>query len=99
SPRPLGRQFIGAFLGHGLENRVAAKAKNVVDALVFAPFHGLNPAVMAVAAHQDANFGPVAADAPDHVLEDSTHLHTGGHFALAQDHRHRLAAGSFIDVD
>jgi len=41
----------------------------------------------------------VTADAPDHVLEDGAHLHPGGRLALAQDHRHRLAGGSFIDVD
>src|SRR4029077_11259948 len=94
----LDAQHIGGFLGHGFEYRVAAKAKNVVDALLFAPFHRFDPAIMAVAAHQNVDLGPVAADAPDHVLEDGAHLHPGGRLALAQDHRHRLAGGSFIDV-
>src|SRR6202790_1099005 len=94
----LDAQHIGGFLGHGFEYRVAAKAKNVVDALLFAPFHRFDPAIMAVAADEDFDFGPVNADAPDHVLEDGAHLHPGGRLALAPDHRHRLARGSFINV-
>jgi hypothetical protein len=82
-----------------LRTALTPKPKNVVNTLLFAPFHRFDPAVMAVAAHQDADLGPVTADAPDHVLEDGAHLHAGGRLALAQDHRHRLAAGSFIDVD
>ena len=57
------------------------------------------PAVMGIAAHQNADLGPVTADASDHVLEDGPHFPACGRLAFAQNHRHRLAAGSFVDVD
>ena len=41
----------------------------------------------------------MTADASDHVLEDGPHFPACGRLAFAQDHRHRLAAGSFVDVD
>jgi len=54
---------------------------------------------MGIAAHQNADLGPVTADASDHVLEDGPHFPACGRLAFPQDHRHRLAAGSFVDVD
>ena len=54
---------------------------------------------MAVAAHQDMHLGPVPPDARDDMLEDGAHFHPGRRLALAQDHRHRLAAGAFVDMD
>ena len=42
---------------------------------------------------------PVPPDARDDMLEDGAHFHPGRRLALAQDHRHRLAAGAFVDMD
>ena len=39
------------------------------------------------------------ADALDDMLEDGAHFRPGRRLALAQDHRHRLAARRLIDVD
>ncbi len=67
--------------------------------MLFAPFHGLVAAIMAVAAHQNVHIGPVRANVLDHVLEDGAHFLAGRRLALAQDHRHRLAARPFVDMD
>jgi hypothetical protein len=84
----------------GMKNLVAGKAKNIINALVFlAPFHHFIAAVMAVAAHQDMDPGPMPADTPDDVLEDRARFLAGRRRALAQDHRHRLATRGLIDVD
>src|SRR6266542_4611171 len=83
-----------------MKNIVAGEAKNVVDALgFFAPLHRLVAAVMAVATHQDVDLGPMPADAFDDMLEDRANLLAGRCLALAQDHRHRLAACRIVDVD
>ena len=41
---------------------------------------------MGIAAHQNADLGPVTADASDHVLEDGPHFPACGRLAFAQDH-------------
>jgi len=91
---------VGRFARQSIKNIVAGEAKNVVDALGFlTPLHRLVAAVMAVATHQDVDLGPMPADAFDDMLEDRADLFAGRRLALAQDHRHRLAAYRFIDVD
>jgi hypothetical protein len=82
-----------------MKHRVAAEPENIINTVGFAPIHRFRPAVMAVAAHQDMHFGPVPSDARDDMLEDGAHFHPGRRLALAQDHRHRLAAGAFVDMD
>src|SRR5215204_3547619 len=83
-----------------MKNIVAGEGKNVVNALgFFAPLHRLVAAVMAVAAYQDVDLGPMPADTLDDMLEDRADLFAGWRLARAQDHRHRLAAGRIIDVD
>src|SRR4051812_34152904 len=54
---------------------------------------------MTVAAHQDSDLGPMAADALDDVLQDGADFLARRRLAFAQDHRHRLAGRPFIDVD
>src|SRR3981189_1058150 len=91
---------VGRLARQSMKNIVAGEAKNVVNPLgFFTPLHRLVAAVMAVAAHQDADLGPMPADAFDDMLEDRADLRAGRRLALAQDHRHRLAAYRFIDVD
>ena len=91
---------LGRLARYSVKNFVAAEAKNVVNARGFlAPLHRLVAAVMAVAAHQDVDLGPMPADALDDMLEDRANFFAGRRLALAQDHRHRLAACCFIDVD
>ena len=83
-----------------MKNIVACEAKNIVNVWGFlAPLHRLVAAVMTVATHQDVDLRPMPADAFDHMLEDRTDLFAGWRLALAQNHRHRLAACRFIDVD
>ena len=41
----------------------------------------------------------MAADALDDVHENRAHLLSRRRLAFAQDHRHRFAAGAFVDVD
>src|SRR5574339_1015312 len=82
-----------------IEAAVALEAEDVVAAVVLAPCHRLDAAVVAVAAPDDAGGRPVAADAAGDVLDDAPHLPAGGRLARAQDHDHRLAALHVIDVD
>src|SRR5207342_1163051 len=82
-----------------MEHRIAAEPEDVVNAVGFAPTHRFRPAVMAVTAHQDANLGPVPADVRDDMFEDRAYLHPRRGLACAQDHRHRLAARPFVDMD
>ena len=58
----------------GIEHRIAGKAKNVVDIIVFRPFHGLEPGVMAVATPDHARLPPMSAQSPGHMLDDGADL-------------------------
>lgn len=82
-----------------MKHWVAAEPENIINIAGFAPIHHFQPAIMAVAAHQDMHFGPVPPDPRDDTLEDGTHFHAGRRLAFAQDHCHRLAAGAFVDMD
>src|SRR5438477_150321 len=96
----LDAQRIGRLADHRVHNGVAAaEAKNVVNPLVFAPFHRLVAAIVAVAAYHDGHLRPVLSDASDDMLEDSADLLARRRLARAQDHCHRLAARPLIDVD
>src|SRR5258708_27349889 len=98
--RALHGDRVGRLARQSMKSIVAGEAKDVVDALGFlAPLHRLGAAVMAVAAHQDVDLGPMPADAFDDMLEDRADLLAGRRLALAQDHRHRLAACRPVDVD
>src|ERR1700694_443214 len=90
---------VGRLARHSMKNVVAGEAKNVVHTWGFlAPLHRLVAAVMAVAAHQDADLGPMPADTFDDMLEDRANLFAGRRLALAQDPRHPLCACSFLDL-
>jgi hypothetical protein len=54
---------------------------------------------MAVAADQDIDPRPASADGGHDMAQDEHHLGPVRGLAGAQDHRHRLAAQSLVDVD
>ena len=86
-------------LGHqGIERGIAGEAKNVVRIVVFRPFHGLDPAIMAVAAPDDARPSPMSPQALRHMLDDGPHLRAFRGARRAQDGHHRRAARHVIDV-
>src|SRR4051812_8514648 len=96
----LHRESFGFFARQALKNLVGSEAKNVVNARGFlTPFHRLVAAVMAVATYQDFYVGPMLADTFDDMLENRANLFARRRLARAQDHRHRLAACRFVDVD
>src|SRR4051812_49210623 len=77
---------VGRDACQGMKQLIAGKAKNIINALAFlAPFHHFIAAVMAVAAHQDMDPGPMPADTPDDVLEDRARFLAGRRLTLAQD--------------
>jgi len=85
--------------GHlDIERRIAGEAENITGAVVFRPFHGLDAAVMAVAAPHDAGIRPMLFQARRHMLDDGPHLRALGSARRAQDDRHRRAARHVIDV-
>jgi hypothetical protein len=82
-----------------IERAVALEAEDVGAVVGLAPRHGLDAAVVAVAAPDDAGGRPVLPDAARHVLDDGPHLRAGRRLARAQDHHHRLAALDVVDTD
>src|SRR5262249_16981460 len=81
--RALDGHRISRLLRQGTENLVATEAKNVVNALAFAPLHHFVAAIVTVAAHQDSDCGPMVADALDDVLEDGPGFRAGRRLARA----------------
>src|SRR5262245_1428567 len=72
---------------------------DIVDAVLIAPFHHFGPAVVRITTDGDAGIGPVLADARDQTTEKATYLHTRWRLARAQNHHHRAARCSIVDVD
>ncbi len=86
-------------LGHqGIERAIAGEAKNVVRIVVFRPFHRLDPAVMTVAAPDDARPAPMPLQALRHMLDDGPHLRAFRGPRRAQDGHHRRAARHVINM-
>ena len=81
------------------QHLVAAEAEDVADPVALQPAHGLGPGIVAVAADQDVDGGPTAANGPDDMAQDEGHLGTVRRLAGPQDDRDRLAGGGLIDVD
>src|SRR4051812_32060930 len=59
--RALHAYRVGRLARQDMKHVVAGKAENIVNVVVFAPFHRFVAAVMTVAAHQDSDLGPMAA--------------------------------------
>ena len=93
------RQQIDCHVGHdGIERGIAGVPENVVRIVVFRPLHGLDPAVMAVAAPDDAGLSPMLPQALRHMLDDGPHLRALRGARRAQDRHDRRAACHVIDV-
>jgi hypothetical protein len=71
----------------------------VADVLTLAPRHGLGPAVMAVAAHDDLNRRPAGANAANDMAQHQRHLDPVRRLAGTQDDGDRLAGYRLVDVD
>lgn len=56
--RAAGADIVGGFINETLENLVAGQSEEVVERIVLAPGHDLRPAIVAVAADQDAGGRP-----------------------------------------
>jgi hypothetical protein len=54
-------QIVGGLRYEGVERGIAGKAEDVVGVVVFRPFHGLDAAVVAVAAPDDAGVRPMSS--------------------------------------
>src|SRR5204862_5060590 len=65
---------------------------------VLRPFHGLNTAVVAVAAPHDAGLRPMPPYALRHMLDDGPHLGALRRAGRAQDRYDRRAARHVVDV-
>src|SRR5207244_13058844 len=72
--RALHAYRVGRLARQGMKHVVAGKAENIVNVVVFAPFHRFVAAVMTVAAHQDSDLVPMAADVLDDVLRAGSHV-------------------------
>jgi hypothetical protein len=96
---PAIRPTLGQMPDLAEQHLVPAEAKDVADAVALQPSHGLGPTIVAVAAHQDVDRRPTAADRAHDMTQDERHLGTARCLARPQDHRHRLAARGLVDMD
>ena len=78
---------------------VSGEPEDVIDAIRFAPSHGLGAGIMAVAAPADARLRPDLPDVAGHVPDDGTNLGPARRLAFTQDDGNRLAGTAFVDVD
>ena len=91
-------QIVGGLCHEGIERGIAGEAEDVVRIVVFRPFHGLDAAVVAVAAPDDPGVRPMSPHALRHVLDDGPHLRALRGACRAQDRHDRRAACHVIDV-
>ena len=61
----VGADVVCGLIDETLEDPVPRQSKDIVDTVVLAPLLDLRPAIVAIAAEQDASGPPAAADAPD----------------------------------
>ena len=73
--------------------------EDVIEAVIFAPRHGLGPGVMAIAPEGDARCRPTLPDVPHETAQMSTHLDAGRRLTRPQHDRDRAAAFGVIDMD
>ena len=101
--RRAGEPSHGGGVGQGRDlteqSLVAGEAEDVADPVPLQPAQGLGPAVVAVAADQDLDPGPVLTDRADEVAQDERDLGPARGLARPQDDGHRLAGGHLIDRD
>jgi hypothetical protein len=91
-------QIVGCFGHQGVERRIAGEAENIINAVVLRPLHGLDAAVMTVAAPHDAGVRPMRSQAFRYVFDDGPHLGALRGARRTQDRHHRRPARHMIDV-
>ena len=67
-------QIVGGLFNKGIERSIAGEAEDVVGVVVLRPVHGLNAAVVTVAAPDDPGLRPMSPQALRHKLDDGPHL-------------------------
>ena len=82
-----------------MQSLVAGEPEDVADMMALAPGHGFMPGIVTVAADDDLNPGPAAADRSDQMTNDEENLGAVRRLTRAQDHSHRLATAGVVDVD
>ena len=98
-PTRLDRRVLGQRCDLAEQDLVSSEAEDVADAVALQPGHGFVPSIVAVAADQDVDGWPMAADGAHDVAQHQRHLGATWGLARAQDHRDRLAGGGLVDVD
>ena len=69
-----GADVVCSFLDETLQHPIAGQSEDVIDTVALAPCHDLGPAIVAVAADQDAGGGPAGADAPEEATQMAADL-------------------------
>jgi hypothetical protein len=77
----------------------AGEAEDVADPVALAPGHGFGPGVVAVAADEDLDPGPAAANRFHDMPHDQGDLGARRRLARPEDHRDRPACGRLVDVN
>src|SRR5687768_1599838 len=67
-------RVLGQIGNLGREDLVAGEAEDVADTVALAPRHGLGPAIVAVAAHQDLHSWPAGAEGFHDMPQDQGDL-------------------------
>ena len=88
------------YFGHlPVEHGVAREAEDVARVVPVAPIHGLDAAVMAVAAPDDVGLSRISAsDALRQMPDHATNLRAGWRLRRPQDRRDREPAAGVVDV-
>src|SRR5215469_1955068 len=94
----LNAQAVGRPGNQRIEYAVAGKPKNVVDIVVFGPFHHFVTAIVTITPPDDARLRPVLAYPARDMLDDRPHLRALGCLGGPQDRHHRRAAPHMIDM-
>lgn len=97
--RAAGADIVGALVDEPLQNLVAGLAEGVVDAVVLAPGHDVRPAIVAIAADQDAGGRPAGTDAAHEAAQIAADLLARRGLAEAQDHGDRATGRGVIYMD
>src|SRR5215469_7065901 len=94
----LNAQAVGRPGNQRIEYAVAGKPKNVVDIVVFGPFHHFVTAIVTITPPDDARLRPVLAYPARDMLDDRPHLRALRCLGGPQDRHQRRAAPHMIDM-
>src|SRR5262245_11775556 len=91
-------QIVGRLGNERIEHVVTGKPKNVVDIVVFGPFHHFVTTIVTIPPPDEARLRPVLAYAARDMLDDRPHLRALRRLGGPQDRHHRRAAPHMIDM-